>query len=256
MLIFSRTIATITLLEALRSRLIWVAVVAIGVAFGAAQFLSQVAMIEVVQIQVAIMAAMLRAIGVFLLAAFCITSLVREANDKITELFLSQPAARWEYYLGKIAGCAGVAMVLAAGFAVPLAIFSPAAQVALWGASFACELLIIAAISIFCAVSLTQVTAAFAATAGFYLLARSISAMQVIAATPITFEQNWTDEALKWIVDGIALAMPALDRMTLTGWLLEQPPSVSEISGLLLQTLVYLLLIGAATLVDLYRKNF
>ncbi|OGT82294.1 MAG: hypothetical protein A3H91_17775 [Gammaproteobacteria bacterium RIFCSPLOWO2_02_FULL_61_13] len=256
MLIFSRTIARITLLEALRSRLIWVAVAAIGVAFGAAQFLSQVAMIEVAQIQVAIMAALLRATGVFLLAAFCITSLVREANDKITELFLSQPAARWEYYLGKIAGCAGVAMVLAAGFSLPLAIYSPAVQVTVWAASFACELLIIAAISIFCAVSLTQVTSAFAATAGFYLLARSISAMQVIAATPITLEQTWTDAALKWIVDAIALAMPALDRMTLTGWIIDQPPAASEISGVLLQTLVYLLLIGAATLVDLYRKNF
>jgi hypothetical protein len=255
-LIFSRTIARITLLEALRSRLIWVAVVAVGVAFGAAQFLSQVAMIEVAQIQVAIMAAMLRATGVFLLAAFCITGLVREANDKVTELFLSQPAARWEYYLGKIAGCAGVAMVLAAGFSLPLAIYSSAAQVAVWGTSFACELLVIAAISIFCAISLTQVTAAFATTAGFYLLARSISAMQVIAATPITLAQNWTDAALKWIIDAIALAMPALDRMALTDWLLDQPPSAAEISSLVLQTLLYLVLIGAATLVDLYRKNF
>ena len=256
MLIFCRTVARITLLEALRSRLIWVAVIAIGLAFGAAQFLSQVAMIEVAQIQVAIMAALLRASGVFLLAAFCITSLVREANDKITELFLSQPAARWEYYLGKIAGCAGVAVVLAAGFSIPLAIYSPVVQVAVWGASFACELLIIATISIFCAISLTQVTSAFSATAAFYLLARSISAMQVIAAMPIALEQSWTDEAFKWIINAIALAMPALDRMTLTDWLLEQPPSALEIAGLLSQTLVYLLLIGAATLVDLYRKNF
>ena len=256
MLIFSRTIARITLLEALRSRLVWVAVIAIGVAFGTAQFLSQVAMIEVAQIQVAIMSALLRVIGVFLLAAFCITSLVREANDKITELFLSQPAARWEYYLGKIAGCAGVAIALAAGFSAPLAIFAPIAQVAVWSASFAGELLIIAAISIFCAVSLTQVTSAFAATAGFYLLARSISAMQVIAATPIALEPSWTDAALKWIINAIALAMPALDRMTLTDWMLDRPPSATEISGLALQVLIYLLLIGAATLVDLYRRNF
>ena len=256
MLIFSKTIARITLLEALRSRLVVVALVAIGIVFGATQFLSQVAIIEVAQIQVAIMAALLRVSGVFLLAAFCITSLVREANDKITELFLSQPAARGEYYLGKIAGCAAVAVVLAAGFSIPLTIYSPVAQVAVWGASFICELLIIAAISIFCAISLTQVTAAFAATAGFYLLARSISAMQVIAATPIALEPNWTDAALKWIINAIALAMPALDRLTLTDWLLGQMPSALEMLGLLGQTLVYLLVIGAATLVDLYRKNF
>lgn len=256
MLIFGKTVARITLLEALRSRLIIVALVAIGITFGAAQFLSQVALVEIAQIQVAIMAALLRATGIFLLAAFCITSLVREANDKITELLLSQPAARWEYYLGKIAGYAAVAVVLAAGFSIPLTFFSSISQVAVWGASFICELLIIASISFFCAVSLTQVTAAFTATAGFYLLARSISAMQVIAATPIALEPNWTDDVLRWIVNAIALAMPALDRLTLTDWLLGQTPSALEMLGLLMQTLIYLLVIGAATLVDLYRKNF
>ena len=254
--VFSLTIARITFLEALRSRMTWVAIVAMGVAFGVAQFLSQVAMIELAQIQTAIMAVMLRATGVFLVSAFCITSLAREANDKIVEFFLSQPAARSQYYLGKITGCAAVALALAAGFSVPLAIYSPISQVAIWGASLACELLIVAAISVFCAISLTHVIAAFAATAGFYLLARSISAMQIIAATPISIETSWTDDVFRWIVDAIALMMPNLDRMTLTSWLTDQGPTMGEISQWATQTVVYLLLIGAATMVDLYRKNF
>ena len=129
---FSKTIARITLLEALRSRLAWVGLVGVGLTFGIAQFLTQVAMIEVAQIQIAVMAALMRATGVFVVAAFCITSLIREANDKITELLLSQPAPRWEYYLGKLGGCAGVAIVLAVCFSVPLAIHAPALQVAIW----------------------------------------------------------------------------------------------------------------------------
>ncbi|MFM9966972.1 MAG: ABC transporter permease [Burkholderiales bacterium] len=254
--LFSLIIAKITLLEAVRSRLIWVALIALGVAFGVAQFLTQVAMIEVQQIQTAIMAALLRATGVFLIAAFCITSLTRESNDKITELFLSQPASRAEYYLGKIAGYAAVAVFLAVGFSIPLVIFAPILQVALWCASFAGELMVVAAIGVFCAISLTHVTAAFAATAAFYLLARSVSAMQVIAAAPIAAEPSWTDDVLKWILDGIALLMPSLDRMTLTSWLLDQAPTGGEIAQLLAQTLAYLILIGAATMVDLYRRNF
>jgi ABC-type transport system involved in multi-copper enzyme maturation permease subunit len=255
-LTFSATIARITLLEALRSRMNWVAIVAMGVAFGVAQFLSLVAMIEVAQIQIALMAALLRAIGAFLIAAFCITSMARESNDKITELFLSQPAPRAEYYLGKISGYAGVAIILAAVFAIPLAVYCPFAKAAIWGVSLACELLLVAAISVFCAISLTHVTAAFAATVGFYLLARSISAMQIIAATPINLEPSWTDDVLRWIIDAIAMVMPNLDRMTLTTWLVDQPPSSTELSDVLLQTLVYLVLIGSATMVDLYRKNF
>jgi ABC-type transport system involved in multi-copper enzyme maturation permease subunit len=199
---FSKTIARITLLEALRSRLAWVGLVGVGLTFGIAQFLTQVAMIEVAQIQIAVMAALMRATGVFVVAAFCITSLIREANDKITELLLSQPAPRWEYYLGKLGGCAGVAIVLAVCFSVPLAIHAPALQVAIWAGSFACELLIVAAISIFCAISLTQVTSAFAATAGFYLLGRSITTMQIIATAPIVPGESWTDDLFRWIVDG------------------------------------------------------
>ena len=256
MLTFSLTIAKITLLEAMRSRMIWVAITAIGVAFGVAQFLSQVAMIEVAQIQITIMATLLRGTGAFLVAAFCITSLARDSNDKITELFLSQAAARSQYYLGKIMGCAGVAIGLALGFSIPLAFYSPIAQVAAWSAAFAGELLIVASVSVFCAVSLTHVIAAFAATAGFYLLARSIAAMQIIAATPITMAASWTDDILRWILDAIALLMPNLDRMTLTAWLIDQAPTLGELAQMLMQTLVYLFLIGAATLVDLYRKNF
>ena len=255
-LVFSLAIARITFLEALRSRMIWIAIVAIGMAFGVAQFLSQVAMIEMAQIQIAILAALLRATGVFLIAAFCITSLARESNDKITELFLSQPAPRSLYYLGKISGYAGVALVLAAGFSACLAFYCPISQAAIWGASLASELMIVAAVSVFCAISLTHVTAAFAATAGFYLLARSIGAMQIIAATPITIESSWTDEVFRWIVDAIALVLPALDRMTLTAWLLDHAPTPWELSQMFFQTVLYLILIGAATMVDLYRKNF
>ncbi len=256
MLLVTRTIAGITVLEAMRSRLSWVALIAIGLVFAAAQFLGQVAIIEVDQIQLALMAAILRVIAAFLVAAFCITSIVREANDKITELFLSQPAARAEYYLGKIAGCAVVALALAGAFALTLAFFAPAVGVAYWGVSLACELLIVAAVAIFCAVSLAQLTSAFAATAGFYLLARSITAMQMIAATPLGSEGPWTDATLRTIVDAIALAMPALDQMAQTGWLLGRAPDAATFAGLLIQTVVYLLLIGLATLVDLYRKNY
>ena len=256
MLVFSATIAKITVLEAWRSRMIWVALIAMGAAFGVAQFLTQVAIIEVAQIQLAIMAALLRSTGVFLVAAFCISSLAREANDKVIELFLSQPAARAEYYLGKICGCAAVATILAFGFGLPLTLYAPIANVASWALSFAGELLIVASISVFCAISLTHVTAAFSATAGFYLLARSIAAMQIIAGTPISIETSWIDEVLRWILNGIALLMPNLDQMTLTSWLVDQPSASGVLLALMLQTLLYLLLIGAATMVDLYRKNF
>lgn len=253
---FATTVARIVLLEAVRNRLGWVALIVVGIALGAAQFLSQVALTESARIQGALIAAILRATAVFIVATFVITSMVREANDKVNELLLSQPAPRSSYFLGKFAGYAGVACCVALGFSLPLALFAPGTQVGLWGLSLACELLIVTAVSLFCVISLTQVPPAFAATAGFYLLARSIEAMQVIAAAPVGASESWIDAAVKWIVDAIALVMPALDRMTLTSWLLEGPPLAGEFAGVLAQTALYVVLIGAASMFDLYRKNF
>jgi hypothetical protein len=47
-----------------------------------------------------------------------------------------------------------------------------------------------------------------------------------------------------------------MDRMTQTGWLIYGAPTPAEITGLLAQTAVYLLLLCGAALFDLQRKNF
>src|SRR3989304_5921012 len=103
---FIFTLAGFTLLEAARNRLFWLAATVVGVALGLAQFLNQVAITESLEIQVALLAALLRVAAVFIVATFIITSMVREANDKVTELMLSQPAPRSSYFLGNFAGYA------------------------------------------------------------------------------------------------------------------------------------------------------
>ena len=44
--------------------------------------------------------------------------------------------------------------------------------------------------------------------------------------------------------------------MTQTTWLLESAPGASTLSAIAGQAAIYLVLIGAAALFDLYRKNF
>jgi len=57
-------------------------------------------------------------------------------------------------------------------------------------------------------------------------------------------------------VELIALLLPSLDRMTQSTWLLESAPGASTLGPIVGQTAIYLVLIGAAALFDLYRKNF
>jgi ABC-type transport system involved in multi-copper enzyme maturation permease subunit len=249
-------IARYTLLEALRNRLFWLALILVAAGLMFTQFLQQVAITESNQIQVALLAALVRVGAVFMLAAFVVTSMVREFNDKVMELILSRPLPRSSYFFGKLAGYAMVAFALALLFSLPLALFAPAPRVALWGLSLACELLIVTAVSLFCVLSLTQVTSALAAVTAFYLLARAIGALQIIAANPLSDSTVLSQQFMTLAVDAIAFLLPGLDRMTQTGWLIYSMPAPAEITGLLAQTAVYLLLLCGAALFDLQRKNF
>ena len=250
------SIARYTLLEALRNRLLWLALILVAAGLAFTQFLQQVAITESSQIQAALLAALLRVGAVFMLASFVVTSMVREFNDKVMELVLSRPLRRSSYFLGKLAGYAAVALALALLFSLPLALFAPAARVALWSLSLACELLLVAAFALFCVLTLTQVTSALAAVAGFYLLARSIGALQIMAANPLSSGLSFGQQTVNVIVDAIAFLLPGLDRMTQTGWLIYAAPTAAEVLQLLAQTAVYALLLCGAALFDLQRKNF
>ena len=95
---FFQSILRTTLVEAIRNRLLWLAVIVIAAALGLAQFLNQVAITESLEIQASLVAALLRVAAVFMVVTFVITSVVRESNDKVTELILSQAVPRSAYF--------------------------------------------------------------------------------------------------------------------------------------------------------------
>jgi ABC-type transport system involved in multi-copper enzyme maturation permease subunit len=249
-------IARSTLLEARRNRLLWLALILVAAGLAFTQFLQQVAITESNQVQAALLAALLRVGSAFMLASFVVTSMVREFNDKVMELILSRPIPRSSYFFGKLAGYAMVALALALIFSLPLALFAPVPRVALWGLSLACELLIVTSVSLFCVLSLTQVMSALAAVAGFYLLGRSIGALQIIAANPLSDSALLSQQFMNLAVDAIAFLLPGLDRMTQTGWLIYAAPSTADILHTAAQTAVYVVLLCGAALFDLQRKNF
>jgi hypothetical protein len=251
---FAATIARLILLEATGSRLHWLAAIFIATTFGLAQFLGQVALIEASHIQATIQGGILRVGAVFIVVAFVVTSLVRESSDKVTELLLSQAAPRYAYFAGKLSGYVVVAALLAMAFALPLLPYANAAGLASWTLSLFFELVLMASLSLFCVLSLTQILPAIAAALGFYLLARSLSAMQLIAAAASSNNASMSDKAINGIVEMIALFLPNIDQMTLSAWLVTAPDS-TVVASLAVQAVIYTALLSAASLFDLYRKN-
>lgn len=246
------TIAAYTLLEALRNRLMWLFALAAVAAVGLGGFLNELALTESRQLQAALLAATLRLAAVFLIATFVVTSLVREANDKGLELLLALPIARAAYIFGKLLGFAALAVLPALLFGALFLFFAPLAQSALWSASLLCELWMVAAFSLLCVLGLNQLTPALAATAAFYLLARSIGALQLLshAGTP-----SPSQRAIGLGIDSIAALLPRLDAFTRTEWLVYHTGSAQDALAVATQTILTLALITAAALFDLYRKD-
>lgn len=252
---FAIPIARFTLLESLRSRTLMLALWMAAGGLAVAAFIGQVALTESNQLQAAIIAALLRVCAVFLLATFIVSSIVREYADKVIELVLSQALPRSSYVLGKLIGFVLTALLLAAIFALPLLLFAPGARVALWGASLAVELTLVAALALFCVLTLANVVTALVVVAGFYVLSRTFGAIRVIA-TGTADSTAPGDIVLRHSTEWLAWILPQLDRFTQSAWLTDPVLDVSGLGLALAHVGTTLLLLLAATMFDFYRQNF
>ena len=248
------TVARYVLVEARRSALPWLALAGVLAAIGLSGFLSQVAITEAAALQASTSAALLRACAVFLVTTHVISSVVREANDKVLELSLTLPISRSAWYLGKLLGYAGAGALITTLFALPLLAWAKPSDLAAWWLALAAETAVIAAAALFFASALGQTVSAIAAVAGLYLLARSISAIQAIAGGPLAVD-NAAGQAARWLVDAFALLLPRLDAVARGDWLLYGAPPAVELAPALAGLAIYFVLLAAAGLFDFSRRN-
>ena len=249
------TIAGYTVLEALRNRLAWLFVGAALVGVGISGFISEIALTETRATQLSILAAFLRLAAVFFMTTFVVTSVAREFHDRVVDMLLSLALPRAGYLTGKLLGFSALALIPALLFGLPMALLAPLDQAALWSFSLACELLMVVGFSLLCILSFNQTLSALSAVTGFYVLARSISTLQLIGHNtggPAVGSQ----QLFNMVVDAIAAILPRLDQFSRTEWLVYQTGTLHDLLAVGGQTLVYLGLLVAAALFDLYRKNF
>jgi ABC-type Na+ efflux pump permease subunit len=248
------TIARYVLVEARRSALPWLAAAGMLAVLALAGFLSQVAITEASSLQASVGAALLRACAIFLVAAHVVSSVVREANDKGLELALALPLSRPAWYLGKLLGFACAGALIAALFAMPLLAWAKPADVGAWWLALAVESTLVAAAALFFASALGQTVSAIAATAGLYLLARSVTAIQAIADSPLAGDSAGA-QAARRVVDAFALLLPRLDTVARGDWLLYGAPPAAELASALAGLGIYVTLLAAAGLFDFSRRN-
>jgi ABC-type transport system involved in multi-copper enzyme maturation permease subunit len=265
-------IARFTLLEALRTRLPWLTLAVLGGLLLASLLVQQLAITETQRLQTGFLAAGARLGAVFVLTLHVAGSMAREFNDKGVDLLLSLDLPRSGYYLGKLAGFIGIAVTMAALTTVVLALpglaagalaraglalapAAPSVALPLWGVSLACELTLIATLTLFCVITFAQIMPAVSFVAAFYLLGRSIAAIQLMSGSQLLAPEAWSTQVAGWLVNLLALLLPDLSRFTGTAWLLDGAGGGAALAYVAGQTLIYGALLAAAGLFDLYRKS-
>lgn len=248
-------LARLCLVEARRGGLPWLAAACVLAALAVAAFLSQLAITEAKTLQVAALAAVLRASLAFIVATHVAASTLREIHDKGMEFFLALPLARSTQYLGRLAGFAAGAAALGLAFSLALLPWAPPAAVLAWGVSLALEAALVAAAALFFAVTLAQLVPAIAATLGLYLLARSMAAVQAIASGSLAGTSDLNRFAA-FLVDAVALVLPPLDAVTRTEWLLYAAPAGGAYALGMGSLVLYGVLLAAAGLFDFQRRSF
>jgi len=249
------TIARFTLLEAWGTRLplLWTAVAACAAA--ASLFVRAIAITESERLQWSFYASGVRLAAVLTLAVYVTSSIVREFNEKGLELVLALDLPRGFYVAGKLAAFLALAAGMALVAALPLVWTRPLGAVAAWTGSLACELAIVAAFATFCVVTFRQVVPSVLLTAAFYLLARTIDALRLMSESAVLDTLGDGRSLFEHAFNAIALLLPALGRFARTEWIADAGIDSALLLPIVTQTVVYVLLLFAATLVDFHRRE-
>jgi ABC-type transport system involved in multi-copper enzyme maturation permease subunit len=250
----SQILAQYTIAEAIHSRFFIILFSCIGFCLGLELFLDQVALFEKEATQLALIAGFLRLSAVYLIGLFVITAMTQAFNQQTIYLFMALPLARSTYILGKLLGFSILALAICGLFALLLLAYIDNLQLILWLISLYCELLLMISLAIFFSLSFHNTLPALTGLIGFYLLARSIYAIQLMSDS-FQNSHEWLELALYYVSQFVALLLPDLSRFTRSEWLIYQTGHWEILLELVLQTIIYLLLIISASLFDFYRKN-
>src|SRR3970282_1638792 len=126
------------------------------VLLAASFFIETISVTEGARFQAGFYAASIRLSSVFIAAVYVLVSITREFNDKGLDVLLALDLPRSHYIVGKLAGFLAIAVLIAAAAAFPLAWLATPVAALQWALSYAAELAIVVAFSLFCIITFNQ----------------------------------------------------------------------------------------------------
>jgi hypothetical protein len=243
------------LIEAWQSRLARSALIAFATLYALSRFIGALTLTDSTFIQTAFLGSGLRLAAVLLIAIHVVFSQLRELADKNFEWILALGLPRGAYVSGRYLGQLTVAGMVAGMATLTLVMQGAGPQASIWGLSLLLELAIISAMALFASLILGQAAGALGLTLGFYLLARSMGTLLLIARSPPLDGGEPYNRLTYAILQGIDLLLPDLEGFTRTTWLTESAPMPLELLGTLVQAILYVLLLIISATLDFRRKD-
>lgn len=251
-----RILSVSTIHEAYSGKMPVAIAAVLSLGFTLALFLGDLVITETAQVQQALLAGFLRIGLVFVIGVFVINSCVREMLERSLLLLLSLPLSRTVLFFGKFSAYSLIAAVVVILACLELSIFASFQNIVVWGATLWLESMLVVAFALVCALSFGQVPLAISAVACFYLLSRSLNAVQLIAHNPLIHSDSLGQTVLIHIADAMTYLLPDLEGFARAEYLLYGVGPDVQISTMFLHGLVYIALLISVALFDLYRKNF
>lgn len=245
-------------LVARRDRLFAALCLAILLAAGLSAVLGSAALVEQTEMALSFTGAAARLILVLGLAVFVPFSLHRLIETGELSLILSRPLTRTRFVLGAGLGYGLVAAVLVvpAWAVVWLVGPPPVTGFVVWGASLLLEMTLVVGAALFFGLSLSSSVASTIAVLAFYVLARMAPFLVGILDADWSANAGVFGQGIEMVMIGIAAVMPRVDLFARTDWLVHDATFDRAVWVMLLQWLVYLPLLLAATAFDFRRRQF
>lgn len=246
------------LLTATRDRLFLGLLVGILIAAYISSVLGSTAMLEPEQMTLAFTAASARVIimiGVIVFIGFH----MRTAFDaREIDVLLSRPISRTTLVLSYWFGFAVVATLLVIPTVILIAIMGTLNQTGflLWALSLLLESWLVVSIALFAALTIKSGVGTVLASLAIYALSRMMGFFLATTSSGVLFGDQKINLGAQWIMKAIALVVPRLDLYAKSNWLIYGPKSYEDLQLFLIQAVVFIPLLIAASVIDFKRKQF
>lgn len=246
------------LLTATRDRLFIGLLVGILLAAYISSVLGSTAMLETEQMTIAFTAASARviiAVGVIVFIGFH----MRNAFDaREIDVLLSRPISRTTLVLSYWVGFAAVASCLVIPTIALMAIIGTLNHTGflLWAVSLLLESWLIVSIALFAALTIKSGVGTVLSSLAIYVLSRMMGFFLATTNSASLFREHQVNLAAQWLMRVIAMVVPRLDFYAKSQWLIYGAKSYEELHLFLLQSVIFIPLLIAASVIDFKRKQF